>query len=136
MEAMERPGPPASSATRLSFFRTTGEFSMETRSVSEGPSADSGDIVTCGERGVPRWGGGGAGGGGGGGGAPRPRFGLPKTSQPLLAWADEFAGECVKRVDFDPVDVLGLAIVAARKWFGRTGRADPHSVRRNPLRRQ
>jgi hypothetical protein len=43
-------------------FRTTGEFSMVTRSVNEGPSVVSGEIVTCGERGVPR-----------------SRFGFPKT---------------------------------------------------------
>jgi hypothetical protein len=43
-------------------FETTGQFSMEARSVSEGPSVDSGEIVICEERGVPR-----------------SRFGFPKT---------------------------------------------------------
>ena len=48
--------------TEAVIFRTSGEFSMVTRCVSEGPSVDSGEIVTCEERGVPR-----------------SRFGLPKT---------------------------------------------------------
>jgi hypothetical protein len=42
------------SPERVRLFLATSEFAMETRSVSEGPSADSGEVLARGENGVPR----------------------------------------------------------------------------------
>jgi hypothetical protein len=63
---------PRASPIEAVIFRTTTEFSTETRSVSEGPSVDSGEIATVEESGVPR--------------SPD---GFPKTSMPRSGISSE-----------------------------------------------
>lgn len=64
---------PRASPIEAVTFSDNLEFSTEPRSVSEGPSVDSGEIVTIAESGVPH-----------------PRIGFPKNSQPRSGISSEF----------------------------------------------